>query len=950
MGYAFISYSTRNQSLADAMRDLLKDCGIETWMAPGDIPAGSKYAQVISRAVKNCSCFILMLSEDAQNSVWVAKEVERAVNYRKPIIPIQLENVVLNDEFELYISTDQVVAIQKIDKETREIKQVLEAVRAYTNVTGETDINSAFSELREKYPDDVTLLDKFFKICLKQQESILISNCDFEKRADYIAFFKKHLGETILCIEMQKLLDEMVYLLSERKSLDDFYAKYQTSGLLIIDDFQFCFGKEVSQEAVYRILKYRSENNLSTIIFSHSEASDFSIYTTKCLSILLETYDIIENVPDESKTVDSVIEEIPASNAAIVDIEEKVEKKNTAETQEDKSNDVHKFDEVALTTEQQSKIHDYLCKYCGMPAQIKKNSDGYWAQCSNCDAASATADNIDTALDNCISNMKEEWADDELSGLAGKDASNNSGFVNDESEKSDYAIADSTQLKTTSEGSEDASKAKIMGHLESSYISAIVITKEKCIHPLDILMPDNTIKTFDFCDEFTISNQKKYIVVCQINDLNECMFFIFKSRNGNNVFISEGHDQRRVYRWFREKHANEYIFTDDKINIEESDDNSKEKIKGHLVSSYRRVIDFSKDDCVNPIDILMPDNTTKTFDFCDEFAVSNQKKYIVLRQMSDSNEYLFFIFRSRNGKNTLISEGQDQEKVYRWFREKYADAYTFTDDKAAMRNKRKKKHFAQDTALRLFATADDIPQILVLPDKYEYISSNAFAKLNPEGKEIRQIVISNSVEVIDDNAFAGLVVTEAVHIPKSVRKTGNNAFTLKKGAYIYCEGNSYVHFLTHDSEIIKDVPFKRNRSNTLDEALLELSGSKGITRITSDTLPFSTVKQEIKEFIIPDGICVIDNHALDNVKIKHRVVIPSSVTRIGDYAFDLLPKAYVECDANSYAYIYCKEKGISNSVDISRSYKSKGLCAHCGGRFSGLLKKKCILCGKEKDY
>ena len=53
MGYAFISYSTRNQSLADAMQDLLKDCGIETWMAPGDIPAGSKSAQVINRAVKN---------------------------------------------------------------------------------------------------------------------------------------------------------------------------------------------------------------------------------------------------------------------------------------------------------------------------------------------------------------------------------------------------------------------------------------------------------------------------------------------------------------------------------------------------------------------------------------------------------------------------------------------------------------------------------------------------------------------------------------------------------------------------------------------------------------------------------------------------------------------------------------------------------------------------------
>lgn len=131
MGYAFISYSTKNQSLADAMRDLLKESGIKTWMAPGDIPAGSRYAQVINRAVKNCSCFVLMLSEDALNSVWVAKEVERAVNYRKPIIPVQLENVVLNDEFELYISTDQVIAVQKIEKDTREIKGLLSSIRNF---------------------------------------------------------------------------------------------------------------------------------------------------------------------------------------------------------------------------------------------------------------------------------------------------------------------------------------------------------------------------------------------------------------------------------------------------------------------------------------------------------------------------------------------------------------------------------------------------------------------------------------------------------------------------------------------------------------------------------------------------------------------------------------------------------------------------------------------------
>lgn len=377
---------------------------------------------------------------------------------------------------------------------------------------------------------------------------------------------------------------------------------------------------------------------------------------------------------------------------------------------------------------------------------------------------------------------------------------------------------------------------------------------------------------------------------------------------------------------------------------------TRKKSKGHLVSSHRRVIEMKKEDCQNPIEILMPDETIGIFDLCDEFSVSNQKKYIVVCQKSTSGEYLFFVFRNRLGKNTLISEGQDQKKVYRWFREKHGDKFEFTDEKTVVKSEKKKKHFAQDTAPRLFATSDDIPQILVLPDKYEHISSYAFSKLNPNGKEIRQIVISGSVEVIDDNAFNGLVVTEAVFIPNSVKHIGDNAFTLKKGAYIYCEGNSraYKKFVDSGTRVIKDVPFKTTSSKA-DVILYELSKSNSSTRVKSETIPFS-LRTEVDSIELPNGVCVLDENALFNVKVKQKIVIPLSVTRIGKYAFALMENAYVECDEGSYAYIYCKENGIRNSVDISNYYRSKGVCAHCGGRLSGLFKKKCSNCGRTKDY
>lgn len=128
MGYAFISYSSKNQSSADAMRILLNSKGIDTWMAPGDIPAGSKYAGVIKQALSECSCLVLMLSQATQNSEWVPKEVERAIHYKKTIIPVQIEDVVLTDEFDQYLCNTHIISVNKIDEESAAIKNLINSI------------------------------------------------------------------------------------------------------------------------------------------------------------------------------------------------------------------------------------------------------------------------------------------------------------------------------------------------------------------------------------------------------------------------------------------------------------------------------------------------------------------------------------------------------------------------------------------------------------------------------------------------------------------------------------------------------------------------------------------------------------------------------------------------------------------------------------------------------
>ena len=133
MGYAFISYSSKNLAEAQEFNRLLLKNGVQTWIAPESIPAGSNYAGSITGALKNCSCLILLLTDAAQNSVWVTKEVERACSYRKPIIPMQIEPCKLNDAFEYYLSSDHFAFVNSISETDQELQKVIRAAFLHTN-------------------------------------------------------------------------------------------------------------------------------------------------------------------------------------------------------------------------------------------------------------------------------------------------------------------------------------------------------------------------------------------------------------------------------------------------------------------------------------------------------------------------------------------------------------------------------------------------------------------------------------------------------------------------------------------------------------------------------------------------------------------------------------------------------------------------------------------------
>lgn len=109
--YCFISYCTKNTDLAEKLQKELDGANISTWMAPKSIKEGEDYSNVIVKAVRDCSCFVLVLTQESQNSFYVQRELDRAVYYGKPIIALQHGNFNLNNSFQFYLCVTQIAPV-----------------------------------------------------------------------------------------------------------------------------------------------------------------------------------------------------------------------------------------------------------------------------------------------------------------------------------------------------------------------------------------------------------------------------------------------------------------------------------------------------------------------------------------------------------------------------------------------------------------------------------------------------------------------------------------------------------------------------------------------------------------------------------------------------------------------------------------------------------------------
>jgi len=100
----FISYSTKDKVVADAIVAALEQQGFRCWYAPRDIKPGAGWGEAITDAIGECKIFVMVFSKNSNQSKRVLEEVFFAISEEKSVIPFRIENLDPTGAMRLHLS------------------------------------------------------------------------------------------------------------------------------------------------------------------------------------------------------------------------------------------------------------------------------------------------------------------------------------------------------------------------------------------------------------------------------------------------------------------------------------------------------------------------------------------------------------------------------------------------------------------------------------------------------------------------------------------------------------------------------------------------------------------------------------------------------------------------------------------------------------------------------
>lgn len=91
----FLSHSSQDEGFADRLAGVLRDHGIPVWYSTVNIVGAQQWHDEIGSALRRCDWFVVVLSSNSVESIWVKRELLFALQQNRfvgRIVPVLLED------------------------------------------------------------------------------------------------------------------------------------------------------------------------------------------------------------------------------------------------------------------------------------------------------------------------------------------------------------------------------------------------------------------------------------------------------------------------------------------------------------------------------------------------------------------------------------------------------------------------------------------------------------------------------------------------------------------------------------------------------------------------------------------------------------------------------------------------------------------------------------------
>jgi hypothetical protein len=174
----FISYAKTQADISFRLCASLEAAGLRCWIAPRDSQPGRSWVDSAMAAIDGATVVIVVVSPEAGISDWVEREIYRAVDARKALLPVQLGDPPLSDRLQFLLSDIHRMRVET-SPSVPQLEEVVEAARGVLALSRDAPATEHVSDVDLNDVPDVKPSDPFVNKVTVQRPAyfVLLLDC-----------------------------------------------------------------------------------------------------------------------------------------------------------------------------------------------------------------------------------------------------------------------------------------------------------------------------------------------------------------------------------------------------------------------------------------------------------------------------------------------------------------------------------------------------------------------------------------------------------------------------------------------------------------------------------------------------------------------------------------------------------------------------------------------------